>query len=79
MKNLQKRTNKISTLNIYSLNLSSSKQLPSTVMIQTNLGDITLKLFPEDCPRSVENFTTHAKNGYYDNLIFHRVIKNFMV
>lgn len=31
------------------------------------------------CPRTVENFTTHAKNGYYDNIIFHRVIKGFMV
>lgn len=42
-------------------------------------GDITLKLFPEECPRTVENFTTHAKNGYYDNVIFHRVIKGFML
>ncbi len=35
-------------------------------------GDITLKLFPDECPRTVENFTTHARNGYFDNLIFHR-------
>lgn len=42
-------------------------------------GDITLKLFPQECPRTVENFTTHAKNGYYDNVIFHRVIKGFML
>jgi hypothetical protein len=42
-------------------------------------GDITLKLFPEECPHTVENFTTHAKNGYYDNVIFHRVIKGFML
>lgn len=39
----------------------------------------SLKLFPDECPRSVENFTTHAKNGYYDNVIFHRVIKGFMI
>jgi peptidylprolyl isomerase domain and WD repeat-containing protein 1 len=42
-------------------------------------GDITLRLFPDECPRTVENFTTHATNGYYDNVIFHRVIKGFML
>jgi len=35
-------------------------------------------LFPEECPKTVENFITHSKNGYYNNLIFHRVIKGFM-
>ena len=43
------------------------------------MGDISIRLFPEDCPKTVENFITHAKNGYYDNLIFHRVISNFMI
>ena len=43
------------------------------------MGDIHVKLFPNDCPKTVENFITHAKNGYYNNLIFHRVIKGFMV
>lgn len=42
-------------------------------------GDITVRLFPDECPRTVENFTTHASNGYYDNVIFHRVIKGFML
>ncbi|KAJ9519185.1 hypothetical protein QJQ45_007742 [Haematococcus lacustris] len=42
-------------------------------------GDITIKLFPDECPRTVENFTTHAKNGYYDGLLFHRVVKGFMI
>jgi peptidylprolyl isomerase domain and WD repeat-containing protein 1 len=42
-------------------------------------GDITIRLFPDECPRTVENFTTHASNGYYDNVIFHRVIKGFML
>jgi len=53
--------------------------LPRGVVIHTTKGDITLKLFPDECPRTVENFTTHAKNGYFDNLIFHRVIKGFMI
>ncbi|KFM27726.1 Peptidylprolyl isomerase domain and WD repeat-containing protein 1 [Auxenochlorella protothecoides] len=36
-------------------------------------------LFPDECPRTVENFTTHARNGYYDGVLFHRVIKGFML
>ncbi|MFV8064197.1 peptidylprolyl isomerase [Streptococcus pluranimalium] len=51
----------------------------SEVMISTNLGDITVKLFPKYAPLAVENFITHAKEGYYDGLTFHRVIKDFMV
>lgn len=47
--------------------------------MHTTLGDIHMRLYPEECPRTVENFTTHCRNGYYDNLIFHRVIKGFMV
>ena len=47
--------------------------------IKTTMGDIKVKLFPKDAPKTVENFTTHAKNGYYDGIIFHRVIKDFMI
>ena len=49
------------------------------VVLKTNQGDITLKMFPKVAPLAVENFVTHAKNGYYDGLIFHRVIKDFMI
>ena len=45
---------------------------------KTNMGDMTFVLFPDVAPKAVENFTTHAKNGYYDGLIFHRIIKDFM-
>ncbi|KAI3902323.1 hypothetical protein MKW92_019490 [Papaver armeniacum] len=48
-------------------------------IMHTSLGDIHIKLYPEECPKTVENFTTHCRNGYYDNLIFHRVIKGFMI
>ena len=48
-------------------------------VMHTNMGDITIKLFPSLAPRTVENFVTHSKNGYYDGLIFHRVIKDFMI
>lgn len=47
--------------------------------IHTNMGDIKVWFFPKYAPKAVENFTTHAKEGYYNNLIFHRVINNFMI
>ena len=49
------------------------------VTVHTNLGDFTLELFLEVAPKTVENFVTHAKNGYYDGVIFHRVIEDFMI
>ena len=51
----------------------------AVVKITTNKGDITVKLFPKYAPLAVENFLTHAKEGYYDGLLFHRVINNFMI
>ncbi len=48
-------------------------------VIKTNRGDMTFVLFPEIAPKTVENFTTHARNGYYNGLIFHRIIKDFMI
>ncbi|XVF69132.1 hypothetical protein PTKIN_Ptkin11bG0056200 [Pterospermum kingtungense] len=53
--------------------------LPDNVIMHTTMGDIHMRLYPEECPKTVENFTTHCRNGYYDNLIFHRVIKGFMI
>ncbi len=47
--------------------------------MHTSLGDIKIKLFPKFAPKAVENFVTHSKEGYYDGLIFHRVIKDFMI
>ncbi|MFC4760911.1 peptidylprolyl isomerase [Fructobacillus durionis] len=47
--------------------------------LKTNYGDIALALFPEQAPKAVENFLTHAKDGYYDNVLFHRVINDFMI
>ena len=51
----------------------------SKAILRTTLGDISLDLLPTDCPKTVENFLTHARNGYYDGLIFHRVIPRFMI
>ncbi len=47
--------------------------------MHTNKGDMTFKLFPSIAPKTVENFVTHAKNGYYDGITFHRVINDFMI
>lgn len=49
------------------------------VVFETNAGKIVLKLFPEIAPKAVENFTGLVEKGYYDGIIFHRVIKNFMI
>jgi len=50
-----------------------------SAVIETNKGNISLRLFPDKAPKAVENFVTHAKNGYYNGVIFHRVIKDFMI
>ncbi|WP_230980809.1 peptidylprolyl isomerase [Rossellomorea arthrocnemi] len=49
------------------------------VEMKTSMGTIKIKLFPEQAPKTVENFITHSKDGYYDGLKFHRVIKDFMI
>ena len=48
-------------------------------IFKTTQGEIEVELRPDLAPKAVENFVTHSKNGYYDGLIFHRVIKNFMI
>lgn len=48
-------------------------------VIHTNMGDISVRLFADLVPATVENFVTHAQNGYYNGIIFHRVINNFMI
>ena len=48
-------------------------------LIKTNRGEILIQLFPEQAPRTVENFIGLAKKGYYDGVIFHRVIPDFMI
>lgn len=58
---------------------SVTTSLPDNVILHTTMGDIHMKLYPEECPKTVENFTTHCRNEYYNNLIFHRVIKGFMI
>jgi len=49
------------------------------VLVKTSLGDITLELYPDKSPKSVDNFLTYVKSGFYDGTIFHRVIAGFMI
>ena len=51
----------------------------TVAVMHTNLGDIKIKFFADRTPKTFENFTTHAKNGYYNGIKFHRVIKDFMI
>ncbi len=59
--------------------LDRPAQGETIAIMHTSMGDISIRLFPEKTPKTFENFTTHAKNGYYDGLIFHRVIRDFMI
>ncbi|MFC5464312.1 peptidylprolyl isomerase [Lederbergia graminis] len=59
-----------------SLEVAENERL---VQMNTNMGSIKIKLFPEAAPKTVENFITHAKDGYYNGIIFHRVINEFMI
>jgi len=51
----------------------------STATMTTNHGEITLELFDEEAPKTVENFRKLARDGFYDGLVFHRVIRDFMI
>ena len=51
----------------------------TTATLHTNHGAISLELYPEDAPKTVENFVTLATDGFYDGVIFHRVIPDFMI
>src|SRR5210317_1843618 len=68
----------ISLLVILSLNLNANDKNPH-VILETTQGVIELELYPDIAPLAVENFTTHVKNGYYNGIAFHRVIKGFMI
>lgn len=59
--------------------LDVANQTGVKALIKTNRGDITVQLFPEHAPKTVENFVQLANKGYYDGVIFHRVIPDFMI
>jgi len=59
------------------LKIDPNKQYFAT--IKTSLGDIRIELFAKDAPKTVNNFVFLAREGYYENVVFHRILKNFMV
>ena len=68
----------LNALELPQLSETVSKDEDLVEMVTTE-GSIEIKLFPKQAPKTVENFITHAKDGYYDNVLFHRVIENFMI
>lgn len=61
------------------LPLQGAKMQNPIVVLETTQGVIEIELLPEVAPKASENFATHAKNGFYDGIIFHRIIRNFMI
>ena len=55
------------------------KDLASSAVMHTTAGDITFRLFATAAPLAIENFTVHSRNNYFNDIIFHRVIKKFMI
>jgi cyclophilin family peptidyl-prolyl cis-trans isomerase len=60
------------------MNCASAQNNP-VVVLETNFGDIAIELFPDDAPITVDNFLGYVNAGFYDGLVFHRVIYNFMI
>ena len=58
---------------------SGPSPLANSATIHTTLGDIHMRLFPQQAPKAVENFVGHARSGYFEGVIFHRVIPKFMI
>ena len=70
--------NKIFLIMLLLLSTSIYAKNP-VVVLETTQGKIELELYPNVAPFAVENFVTHVKNGYYNGIAFHRIIKNFMI
>ena len=62
-----------------SIAIIDNKQTNHMITLTTNFGDIVFETYDADAPKTVNNFIALAKNGFYNNLIFHRVIKGFMI
>lgn len=77
-KNEQKGGNTVENSNYPQLTSEVSDK-ERAVEMETSMGTIKIKLFPEFAPKAVENFIKHSEDGYYNGLTFHRVIKDFMI
>lgn len=63
----------------YDYQLQNPEEGDTIAILHTSMGDITVRFFPEEAPKAVENFVTHAREGYYDGVEFFRVIDDFMI
>ena len=70
------KTSKIMSENIQMKPLANGD---TVINMETTHGTITIKMFPKETPKTFANFVGLAKQGYYDGIIFHRVIKDFMI
>lgn len=71
---------KIIVFNIcFLLNFNAFSENLNTFIIETNRGNITIEVYPDKAPLTVKNFKNYVKNKFYNGLIFHRVISNFMI
>ena len=77
--NTNQGTQAINTNQVTNTNTMPDPISASQAIIKTNLGDITIEFYSEDSPKTVQNFLKLAKEGFYDNTKFHRVIKDFMI
>ncbi len=66
-------------LSLFGAEVASQTPKHSIVELNTTQGVLTLELFDDVAPLAVENFTTHIKQGYYNGLTFHRIIRDFMI
>ncbi|CAD2094848.1 peptidyl-prolyl cis-trans isomerase, putative [Plasmodium vinckei lentum] len=69
----------LSTKSIENIEKNNNNKTPKSAIIYTTMGEIHISLFYKECKKTVLNFATHSTNGYYNNCIFHRVIKHFMI
>lgn len=61
------------------INFREIKKEDKIAVLETNMGTVEILLFPEVAPKTVENFTSLIEKGYYNGIIFHRIIKDFMI
>lgn len=60
-------------------NNEAEVRITEGAILHTSMGDIHIRMYARECPKTVENFCTHARRGYYNGHMFHRVIKSFMI
>lgn len=72
-------SNKIESDEEVGFQLDMPEEGDTIAIVTTNMGEFRIRLFPDEAPLAVENFTTLAEEGYYDGVTFHRVIEDFMV